>query len=451
MQLHDLIGKRVLLWGSGREAAAFLHAIDQRQLSIDVTVADEQGDGTRQLANRSVVRLDQELLDAADVVVRSPGVSRYRAEVERAISRGTMMTTATNLWFAEPHAPAIGVTGTKGKSTTSSLIATLLEGAGLRATLAGNIGQNPLDLLDDPQPDWWVLELSSYQSSDLMFSPEIGVLTNLSPEHLDWHGSYETYVADKINLFAHNPRVVIIDGADEESVRATETLSGRIEVGTDEYACIRDGSFCWQDQQLFSRSVLPLAGKHNERLLCLALTAVANAGVDLVAHAERLAAAVSGMRPLPHRLNVVGEYSGRTYINDSLSTTPVASLAALEAYADRPITLLVGGFDRGLDYDELAAYVASRPDVRVVTLPDSGQRIAETIRRAVMTDGTRSDESKVIEAGELLEAVEIAIEQTPDKGVVLLSPGAPSFGRFRDYSERGQAFAQYVMERAGCN
>lgn len=439
MRLSELEAKNVLLWGAGREATAFVHAMESRGVVPRLTIADEQGGEGRTVKGHPVTLLTDELVDAADVIVRSPGVSIYRQELQRSLDRGVVVTTATNLWFGEPHAPVIGVTGTKGKSTTSSLITHLLCGVGVKAALAGNIGRSPLEMLDDPQPDWWVLELSSYQTSDLSHSPEIAVLTNLSPEHLDWHGEYEIYVADKLRLFANEPRVSIVNVLDPEVVRLARDLPSRVEACVGEGVHFDDGAFWCGSSRLFARNNLRLSGAHNEQLLCLALAAVQQAGVDIIERAEELAGALESFEPLPHRLNPVGEHAGVLYVNDSLSTTPVASIAAMEAFGERQITLLAGGFDRGLDYGELAAYVGAHSNVKVVTLPESGSRIAPLIRSVA------EREDVVYEAADLAGGVSIAAGITPPGGAVLLSPGAPSFGAFKDYAERGDAFAQYVL------
>ena len=148
-------------------------------------------------------------LSRCDVVVRSPGISRYRDEVLELQAAGVQLTTATNLWFAEHHdEQVIGITGTKGKSTTASLVERLVTAAGAHAELAGNIGRPLLDLLHPQRPpDVWVVELSSYQAADLRFSPEVAVVVNLFREHVDWHGSEAVYYADKLNILRHRPRV----------------------------------------------------------------------------------------------------------------------------------------------------------------------------------------------------------------------------------------------------
>lgn len=444
MRLSDLEGKKVLVWGAAREGSAFMSAAVKAGISMQLVVADEDDTPGREFEGHPVRRISQDWLDWADVVVRSPGVSRYRPDLQ-----GILTTTATNLWFGEPHAPTIAVTGTKGKSTTSTLISRLLEAVGLRATLAGNIGQNPLDLYGQPQPDWWVLELSSYQISDLQYSPQIGVLTNLSPEHLDWHGGYDVYVRDKLNLFAHDPGMTsVVNGADPGVVEIEPALPNRIEACVESGIHVRDGYFYAGGQQLFGRDRLSLRGPHNEQLACLALAAIVGAGVDILGEQDALADAMTAMEPLPHRLQPVETINDVIYVNDSLSTTPVASIAAVRSFEGRPITLLMGGHDRGLSYDEFAKFVVENADrVRIVTLPDSGKRIRDAIEQAVAgSSGVTPPE--VSDASDLDDAVRISQQSTPAGGVVLLSPGAASFGHFRNYAHRGEVFEEAVRKLA---
>lgn len=408
MRLRDLDAKRVVIWGAGREARSVLEACRRAGVRAELTIVDDHAASVGTIDGIAVRAPDTRTIAKADVVVRSPGVSKYRLSLRDA----KVVTTATNLWFAEPHAPVIAVTGTKGKSTTSSLIAHLLQGLGADARLAGNIGRSPLDHLDEPEPDFWVLELSSYQTSDLDAAPAVAALTSLSPEHLDWHLGEENYVSDKLRLFAHAGTVVVND-ADPGVVGVLDRL--REPHGS-------RGEREWPSL---------LVGAHNAQLVRLAVTVLRLLGIDVEARHEEIERALATFEPLPHRLEPVADRDGVIYVDDSLSTTPVAAIAAMESFSDRPVTLLVGGYDRGLDYGSLADYVRTHANVTVIAMPDSGHRIAETI----------DVRERVHEVDGLADGVALASTVTPTGGVVLLSPAAPSFGRFKDYAERGQAFA----------
>jgi UDP-N-acetylmuramoyl-L-alanine---L-glutamate ligase len=411
MQLNELDGKRVVVWGSAREASAFVRAVRARSLDVDITVIDELSDGPPDVEGLQVLPFNPTLLRDADCVFRSPGVSIYKPEM-----KGLRVITATGLWFAEPHSPVIAVTGTKGKSTTAALIAHVLNEIGIDARLAGNIGRAPLDFVGEPEPQYWVVELSSFQIADANAEPDIAVLTSLDSDHLDWHGSQENYINDKLRLFekAH----VSIANVTDPGVRGVlHRLSNVIEV---------DDTREVPQSQLF--------GPHNAQLIRLALTVFEAIGVDTTG--DDVAAAVKTFAPLPHRLEPVAEIDGVLYINDSLSTNPIAATAAVKAFTGRPITLLVGGYDRGLNFDDFGAFISGVADLQVLTLPDCGDRIAMSADPRVPITHTEG----------LAEAVRVARTVTPDGGVVLLAPAAASFGHFKNYAERGDAFKKLVNE-----
>ena len=417
MRLRQLTGKRVAVWGlgvEGRAAMALVPALARPASLVAVTDSDE--------ATPDVLR-------AADVVVKSPGISRHREDA-RALAAAGVLTSGTNLFLAETRGRCVvGVTGSKGKSTTSALVAHLLAALGENVELGGNIGRAPLELLAvDPRPDRFVVELSSFQCADAEDSPEVGVLTALFAEHLDWHGSLAAYVDDKCNLFAHRgDAVTVVDGANALTASVTDRLPHPVPFGVPGGVHVDDGAVWAGRRRLFGLGASPLVGGHNAANLCAALTVLAVLGHDPAAAEE----ALGSFRPLPHRLEVVGDIGGRLVVDDGLSTAPPAAMAALAAFPGRSVTILLGGHDRGLDYAELATAVAERADpTLVLTLPASGARLAAEI-------GDRAD---VVTTAGLEEAVAVALERTPAGGVILLSPAAPSFGDFRDYRDRSAAF-----------
>jgi UDP-N-acetylmuramoylalanine--D-glutamate ligase len=373
-------------------------------------------------------------LAGCEVVVRSPGVSRYRDDVAAVRDAGVALTTATNLWFAEHgDEPIVGVTGTKGKSTTASLVHRLALAAGVRAELAGNIGRPLLDLLQPEQaPELWVVELSSYQTADLERSPRVAVVVNLHREHLDWHGSDDAYFADKLNLLAHGPRVEVLNGRDARLLAlAPDGGARRVLFGVDGGYDVRDGAVVRDGERIVDMAETALLGEHNALNVAAALAAV-RAADALPADPQ---AAVAGFEPLAHRLQTVARDGGVAFVDDSISTTPESAVAALRALGGEPLVLLVGGQDRGQDFAPLAEAVAAHGQVRaVVGLPDNGQRALDAIAaRCGIEVPTRA-------AADLDEAVALAREIVGDGGTVLLSPAAPSYGRFTDFTQRGAAF-----------
>jgi UDP-N-acetylmuramoylalanine--D-glutamate ligase len=436
----ELDGRKIGILGAGREGQAVWEYLRSLYPRIELaliceTPPDRVFTGRLGSQDRLVTGpLSQARLENYELLIRSPGISPYRQSMQRAKVTGVEITTPSNLWFAvHPEAKTICVTGTKGKSTTSALIAHGLRSCGYCVRLAGNIGL-PLLSCDDLAVDWWVIELSSYQLADLEAAPTAAVILNLTAEHLDWHGSELAYRQDKLRLAqlaAGSP--LVANAADPELKQALSAHS----------------NICWFNSKsgihvegpriLDGSSVLPLGlpeslpGAHNLANTAAALTLLRVIGADL----EKAIQGISTFRSLPHRLQLVGERSAVRYINDSISSTPVATAAALEALSGQKITLIVGGLDRGLDW---TPYMEAFEDCSlraVIAIPENGQRIIDTMHSA----GIEPENGMHPVAG-LPAAVKLAEQITNEDGLVLMSPGAPSFPQFEDYRDRGRQFAQ---------
>ncbi|MEV0943928.1 UDP-N-acetylmuramoyl-L-alanine--D-glutamate ligase [Micromonospora wenchangensis] len=448
MRLSDLRGRTVAVWGAGREGRAAVTAIAAHGPADLVAVDDSANflsvawEGP--LAEAAPLVTGEEgfaRLAAAEVVVRSPGVPNTHPWLVELRAQGVTVTQGTALWMADHADRTIGVTGSKGKSTTSSLISHLLAAVDRPNVLGGNIGVPTLDL---PEAELYVLELSSYQCSDLADSPRVAVVTALFPEHLDAHGGEAEYYRDKLNLIAYGPRTVVVNGNDP---RLALELGDRAVVraglpDTVHVATGPDGTdwFHLGDQPLFARGVLPLVGRHNAGNLCVALAVLDAVGVDVVAHKDTLAVAVAGFHGLAHRLTEIVDPSGLTFVDDTLATSPYAAMHAIDAYDGRPLTVIVGGTDRGLDYTPLAEHLAER-ELTVIGIPDSGPRIVAALA------GLPKVRTEVVD--DLADAVRLSRAVTPADGVVLLSPAAPSYGRFRNFEHRSEVFAEAIRDTAG--
>lgn len=447
MRLSDLRGRKVAVWGAGREGRAAVTAIAAHGPADLVAVDDSANflslpwDGP--LAEAAPLVTGDEgfaRLAAADVVVRSPGVPQTHPWLMELRRQGATVTQGTSLWMADHGDRTIGVTGSKGKSTTSSLISHLLTAVDRPNVFGGNIGVPTLDL---PEAELYVLELSSYQCSDLTDSPRVAVVTALFPEHLDAHGGEREYYRDKLNLLAYGPRTVVVNGADP---RLAFELGDRaaVRAGTADSVNVATGPdgtpwFHRVDQPLFPRAVLPLVGRHNEGNLCVALAVLDALGIDLVERKDALAVAVAEFQGLAHRLTEIADPSGLTFVDDTLATSPYAAIHAIDAYDGRPLTVIVGGNDRGVDYTPLREHLAER-ELTVVGIPDSGPRIIGAL------DGLPKVRTELVD--DLAEAVQLARQVTPAGGVVLLSPAAPSYGRFRNFEHRSEVFAEAIRATA---
>lgn len=452
MRISQLDGKRVALWGWGREGRAAYHAIRARLPQLELTLfcpADEAA-GARALHDPRLAvetQASAERLGAFEWIVKSPGISPYRAEALAAAEQGARFIGGTALWFGEHAASHAGgrvvcVTGTKGKSTTTSLLAHLLRAGGHRTALAGNIGLpllETLDALDGPQsPEFWAVELSSYQTGDVGLSaarPDVAVALNIFPEHLDWHGSQARYVEDKLRLLTEGrPRIAVLNAADP-TLSALRLPDSEIRWFGDASGWHLRGDALWRgEREIMDTAALPLPGRHNRGNLCAVLAAIEALGLD----AAPLAPAAAGFRPLPNRLQPIGERDGIAYVNDSISTTPHATLAALECYAGRRIALLVGGHDRGIDWHGFAEAMRTRAPLAIVTMGENGPRIHALLEAAAGEGGFVLGAAR-----DLADAMAQARAALGAQGgVVLLSPGAPSFGPYRDYVARGRHFAE---------
>lgn len=443
LDIAALAGLKVALWGWGREGRAAWRVLRRRLPALSLTLfcseaelADANALGDALLIARTDA--SAEALASFDLVIKSPGISPYKPEARAAAERGTRFIGGTALWFAE-HAGArtICVTGTKGKSTTTALLAHLLRAGGHRTALCGNIGLPLLEVIDiDDPPEFWAIELSSYQTGDVAAAgvrPEIAVATNIFPEHLDWHGSEDRYVADKLSLFTGAaPRIAILNGTDPRLAALSLPDSEVRFVGGEDGWHLRGDVVHRGERAVFDASEVPLPGRHNRSNLCAVLAAIEALGLD----AEALAPHAATFQPLPHRLQTLGTRDGLTWVNDSISTTPHASLAALDCFRSRRVALLAGGHDRGIDWSVFAEAMRTQAPAAIVTLGQNGPKIHDLLAPVAGEAGFA-----LVAAVDLADAVAKARTALGGEGVVLLSPGAPSFGSYRDYTERGRHFA----------
>jgi UDP-N-acetylmuramoyl-L-alanine---L-glutamate ligase len=418
------------VWGLGVEGRASIRRL--RSLGVAPVLVDD-APASPSLDGLDVVATAAGGLAAltnCDVVLKSPGISRYRPEVAELEAAGVAVCGGLGLFLqdADPDRVAC-ITGTKGKSTTTALAVHLLTRLGYRARAGGNIGHPPWDVTQDDEPDYWIIETSSFQVPDLTTAPRVVAVTSLSPEHLDWHGTVERYYADKLSLCTKpGVELAVADGSDDVLRAHAAALGPHLQwVGPSDV-----------ERDLDWSRALGLPGAHNAGNASIARAVLMGLGVIEASDHERLADAAKDFAGLPSRCHSLGRVGSVEFVDDSLSTNVLPARAALGAFAGRPVALLVGGHDRGVDYAPLGQAVAARPaPTLVVTMPDNGPRIGAAVREAA--PGT-----DVIDAPSLEEAVTAAYAWADGEGngVVLLSPAAPSFGRFSDYRERAEAFSR---------
>jgi UDP-N-acetylmuramoylalanine--D-glutamate ligase len=436
MRAGDLTAARVAIWGLGREGRAAIRFLRARHPTLPLLLLDDaetppphEFDSIDYAVGPRAILGS---LDHIDVLVKSPGVSLYRREIAIARENGVAVTSLLNLWFGEGSAiTTICVTGTKGKSTTASLVAHILGRLGRKAALAGNIGV-PVTEIDPAKTDYAVIEVSSYQAADFAGVCDIAVLTSLFPEHLDWHGTLDAYYRDKLNLLRRS-RCAVANHQARPALTLADTFFN------DEVGLHPSGGEIFDGQARIGAVRNPyLARPHNLSNVCAALTVAKTLGLGL---GEALDA-TADFRALPHRQQEIGKIDGVLYVDDSISTAPESTIAALEVYAGRDITLILGGFDRGIEYDGLVAKLGGGAAQAVLCLGASGERIYAALR--AVAGHPKTELSHSMEA-----AVSRARQMTPKGGVALLSPAAPSYGYYRDFAERGRDFAVKAGLTAG--
>lgn len=394
MRIKEFIGKKVYVWGvPGIEGDAVMKFLAEK------------------LPNEKIRIIENDFIpDDAEIVIKVPGVGIYKEEYKNAIARGVKFTSLMNIFFAELNMQGnrptvIAVTGTKGKTTTASMLAFMLNKLGHKTGLGGNIGTPPLEMLGQDF-EYIVLELSSFQTASLEYYPDYAQVVSISPAHLDWHINYDNYKRDKLRFLEYCRRVYLC--------------------GYDEYL----KTLTLPNAQFYYKTELPLPplkvfGEHNIINMSGALALIKDLGLD-----EKAAlATLSDFEPIEHRLEKVFESNGIIFINDSIATVAESTIAGLKAFSGRPIAVIVGGYDNTTaNYGTLSKFITENDDVKIaVGLPDTGKYI-------------ESPKLKMV-GPNMHDAVKEAISALPHGGVVLLSPAAPSFNMYKNYKERGIDFA----------
>ena len=420
--------KKILIIGYGVEGKAVEVFLKKNIPAAIIGIADMQ-DGKNYLDKQSEY----------DLAIKSPGIKPDLLSIP--------YTTGTNIFISNYKGKSIGVTGTKGKSTTTVLIYEMLKKQGKDVYLGGNIGEPPINFLDKLNEDSWsVLELSSFQLQDIKKSPNIAVVLMIKHDHLDYHKDIKEYVDAKRNIlrFQKVTDYAIINRDYPASVESDVETLGKIfyisrERITDVDCFVADSSIWIKEKEKNEKVIeiedLLLLGKHNIENVCAAIIAAKIAGVQI----KNIAEVLKTFRGLEHRLEYVGERYGIQFYNDSLSTIPDASIEAIEAFDDKVKTLIAGGFDRGVDYKELGEYLVKSNVKTLILFGPAGVRIWKEV-----VDVKGAEKIKKIDADSMHQAVFFASEETESGNICLLSPAAPSFGMFTNYKDRGDQFKMEV-------
>jgi len=426
---------KIAIAGYGIEGKASFRYWNTPQ--YELTIADER-DAVDDLPEGVATILGEGAfgkLDGFDLVIRTASLNPAK------IMTNGKIWSATNEFFEKCPAPIIGVTGTKGKGTTASLITSILQAAGKTVHLVGNIGVSSLEILPIVRPeDIVVYELSSFQLWDITKSPSIAVVLIIEPDHLDVHMDFEDYVAAKANIRRYQgPRDVCIYHPTNEWAKQIATANQgdslppvRYGIADDEQAYVKENTFFIQSTPICSVETLQLPGVHNQENACAAISAAYHFTTD-AAHIEK---GLANFKGLPHRLEYVTSVNGVKYYDDSFSSATPATKVAVDSFSE-PVILIAGGYDRGLDYTEFTSELAKRPNLKHVIL--LGQT-ASTLAARLRESGYHS----VSEVDSLSEAVDTASQTAREGDVVIMSPGTASFDMFKNFSERGDTFKEIV-------
>lgn len=407
--LHRLRGKRILILGFGREGRSTAAFLKKYLPEAVAAVADKN-------PMEGVTHFGENYLQAVydyDIVIKTPGISLKDFD-----AKGVEITSQTDLFLSQFHHQTIGISGTKGKSTTTSLIYHLLKESGHDAILTGNIGIPCFDIMEQIHEDSIVVyELSAHQLEYVHNSPRVGVLLNVFEEHLDHFGTFERYKHAKFNLLRFM-------GEEDFAVVHDLLLMETLELG------VNNVTFSRMDFDI-DEDALPILGPHNLLNAKAALCACAAYGVD----AREVIPHLYTFKPLEHRLEPVGTFGGVTFINDSISTIPQAAVAACQTLG-RVDFLLLGGFDRNIDYQPLVDYMTEHPVPHLLFTGKAGERMMAMMER-VPVQKTRYSSME--------EAFAYIAAHAQKGDVCLLSPAASSYDQYKNFEERGRKFKQLAQ------
>lgn len=439
-------GKRVLLLGFGREGQSTYHVLRQLGSYAKLDIADQSS--PKELPDREMVWITgpdyQKCLDNYDVVFKSPGIVLEKEPYEYKCR----ILSQTEVFFHCFRDQIIGITGTKGKSTVTTLLYHLLKTGGESTLLVGNIGIPCLDHIEEVRPETKIVfELSCHQLEYMTVSPHMGILVNIHEEHLDHYGTMEKYVESKRQIYKHQkdsdilicnvqclpetgtcPSCLIRAGMDEPEAE----LNVR-EKGGETWIYFRDRAFRIPGDKI------KLLGQHNYFDIGIAYSVCVILGMDDETFEEGL----TSYEPLPHRLQYLGERDGVKYYDDSISTICDTTIQALKTLKDTD-TVLIGGMDRGIDYWELIEYLSLCQVPHIILMESTGKRIYQEIYKYYPDF---KDKARLILAEHLEEGVRRAREITRPGRSCLLSPAAASYGIFKNFEERGKAFARLVLDK----
>ena len=446
---NSLEGKKIAIIGIGVSNLPLLDYFSDKKANITILDSKDLPEEVMGKINKYGYNLDLEkdnmlrLVDY-DIVFRSPSIMPNTEEMEKAKESGTIITSEIEMVLKLAPCKVIGITGTEGKTTTTSLIYEIVKKSGKKCFLGGNIGKPIFAQIKDITPeDVVILELSSFQLMEMDISPDISVVTNIYPDHLNIHKSYEEYQDAKKNIFKYqSENGIVVLNKDNETTNSFENdangkvifFSSKIKLDKGYYYDRDEEIIKFGDNKLIDRKDIKLRGIHNYENICAALAATSSI-VDENVQIE----AIKSFKGVEHRLEFVRELEGVKYYNDSIGTSPASTIAGLNSFEEN-IILLAGGSDKGLDYKEVGEAIAKHVGTLILTGPTS-KKIEEATINALKDLNKKID---ICYAEDMNQAVNIAKEKAVSGDIVLLSPASASFDLYKNFEERGNIFKNII-------
>ena len=436
MKIERLKKEKVLILGFGKEGRDVFNFLRKLFPEKPLGIADKNPNCRMQIKGSRLENVEWHLgenylkaLKNYEIIIKSPGIPIHLPEIEESYKKGKI-ASQTEIFLQNFPGKVVGVTGTKGKSTTTSLIYKILKEGGKKVHIGGNIGKPVLNYLFSlKKDDIFVYEMSSHQLYNLKISPHVAVFLNIYPEHLDYYKDFNEYLMAKANITLWQKKEdFLIYNFNDKNIREIAKKSKAKKIPIKDFSVILKN---------IGIKKIPFYGKFYGLNIACAIEVGKIFGVKK----EKIKKAIEKFKPLPHRLEYIGKFKGIEFFNDSLSTIPQTTIAALNSLGKKVETLILGGYDRGLDFRELAKEILKKKVKNLIFFPETGKRIWKEILKETKNNPKFKN---VFFFDNMKDAVKTSFKITSQGKICLLSPASPSFGLFKNYKERGNLFKKYV-------
>ncbi|MEA2088658.1 MAG: UDP-N-acetylmuramoyl-L-alanine--D-glutamate ligase, partial [Patescibacteria group bacterium] len=455
MELKKIMQKKIVILGFGLEGLSVLKFLRSLDKEKQIIVADKKNFTDFKKSIPKIILKDKNIqfclgknyldcLKSAEVIIKSPGINVAKIkEIQKAKKAGSIITSATNLFLENIKGKVIGITGTKGKSTTASLIYDILKKAKFKTYLCGNIGNPVFDYLKrDSKDSYFVIELSSYQLEDLKKAPYISIFTSFFPDHLDYHGDLEKYFKAKTNIFSRKTKAVynakfkkIKNFLEKNKKNILYPYNNKTNyISKDNYLTLNS-------KKIFSLNSLKLKGAHNkENILAAAIIAKI-----LKIDAKIIKKAVLNFKALEHRLENIGKFKKICFYNDSASVTPESTIEAIKTLGRGNIdTIILGGLDRGYNFDGLVKNILKAEIKNIIFFKNSDKNIWKSLKKIYQKSDKKCSLPEKKQIKNMNDCVQQCFKITSPEKICLLSPASPSYLSFKNFKDRGDQFKKEV-------